>query len=400
MVKIIFTFLIFFILNVHAESPNKKRIFILHSYSQEYGWTKSQHESFVSNIQQSVTSPLEFSVEYLDTKRHPYTSSYQQFFLSYLQKKYEGYRPDAIYVTDDNALLFFLNNRSMLFDEVPLFFSGVNDLTLEQKLDTNHFAGVYETKDILPNIELVRQFSPQTRDIWFIGDNSSTYHAIEADIKDQIRQYPNYLFHFIASDHMDTIVQNLPRAPRSFVFLTTIGGFNDKNGRNLTPKESISLLSQNTNIILLSLEDSYLMGNVVGGFVTSGKKQGMSAAELMRKSLEGESVSNIHSILKSPNVYMFDRKALVRSRLILSEYTARKAIILHENKTFFEKHQEGILNVVFIMAIIIFLFLLFLFFILRQKKEQIKKLASELENCSSEFSLFDNKFSKSEMNNE
>lgn len=397
MVKIILSFLVFFTLFVHAESQTKKRILILHSYSQEYKWTKSQHESFVDTLEHSITSPLEFSVEYLDTKRHPFTLSYQQFFLSYLQKKYEGYHPDAIYVTDDNALQFFLKNKATLFDGVPLIFSGVNDLSLERTVDANEYTGVYEKKEIVQNIELVRQFSPQTRDIWFVGDNSSTYQSIESDIRDQTLQYPNYTFHFLASTRIDDIIKTLPKSPRSFVFLTTIGAFKDVNGRTLTLKESIALLSKKPSIILCSMEDAYILGDVVGGYVTSGMKQGASAARLMKRSLEGESMVNIHSIVNSPNVYMFDRKSLVQSRLILSAYISRNAVILNEDKTFFEKHQEGILNALFMMSVIFFFSLLLIFFIFRQKKVQIEKIATELKTCSSELSRLNEKISKSDM---
>lgn len=384
MTKLILFFLLIFTFLGDAHQIEKKRIFVLHSYSQEYGWTKSQNDAFVADLQKSLTAPIEFSIEYLDTKRHPFSEEYQQFFLSYLQKKFEEYRPDAIYVTDDNALEFFINHRDRLFPGIPIFFSGINNLSLANTLEKDRYTGVYESKEVVPNIELIRQFSPQTRDIWFVGDNSSTYKSIEIDIRNQIHQYPNYTFHFISSPRIHEIISKLPTSPKSFVLLTTIGGFTNSNGHNLTLKESISILEQNPHIILCSTEDAYVMGNVVGGFVTSGNQQGRSASELLKRYLNGEPLDHIHSILKSPNVYMFDHKALVKSRLILSEYTARNAIMIGDDKPFFEKYQQIILNFMFIGLILFLLFIVAVYFIIAQKKGQIVTLTEELNTCASE----------------
>lgn len=392
MVRVILLFLLFFI---QAQAEEKKHIFILHSYSQEYSWTKVQHENFINTLQKSCTSPLDISVEYLDTKRLTFSPEYQAFFLSYLQKKYLNYSPDAIYTTDDNALNFFINHHNALFSKAPLFFSGVNNLNLISKLDPTRYTGVYETKDIVPNIELIRQFSPQTRDIWIVGDDSTTYRSIESDIRSKIGNYPKHTFHFLASSKIDEIRSKLPQSPKTFVLLTTIGGLCDAKGVNLTLKESISLLKQNQNLILCSMEDVYIQSGVVGGFVTSSANQGIHSAKLLLRFLHGESLQNIPSIIKSPNVYMFDRHALMESRLILSEYIARNAIILHEDKTFFERYQQVILNTIFIFFLLFLIFLVFVFFITSQKNSKMKHLQESLDGCSSELKIVKEKLSSS-----
>jgi hypothetical protein len=238
---------------------------------------------------------------------------------------------------------------------------------------------------------LIRQFSPQTRDIWIVGDDSSTYKGIEADIKQKILSYPKYTFHFIASEKIDNVRSQLPNTPKSFVLLTTIGGWHDYNGKNLMPNESIDYLKKNPHLILFSMEDSYMIGGVVGGYVTSGAKQGSEAATLLTHYFSGEAVTHIHSLLKSPNVYMFDRNELVKSRLILSTYTARNAIILHEKKDFFEKYQQIILNTAFILFILFPIFIIVIYFIFMQKNAYLREMEVSLEESSSELSMIKNK---------
>lgn len=386
MMHILLMVLSFFIFYVHADTDTKKRIFILHSYSQEYKWTKLQHENFVASLEASVSSPLEISTEYLDTKRLKFKDEYQSFFLHYLQDKYKAYRPDVIYVTDDNALKFFLNHKNALFENTPLFFSGVNDLTLAPVLDPNKFVGVYETKDLEPNIELIDHFSPQTRDVWIVGDASTTYHSIEDDIKKKIYKFPKYTFHFVSSDNIEDVISQLPKVPKSFVLLTTIGDLRDHHGNNLTLKQSIRLLKHNPHLIVCSMEDAYMVDGVVGGFVASGSKQGSVAAGLVARYFHGEPIRTIHSIIKSPNVYMFNRHEVMKARLILSEYTARNAIILNEKENFFEKYQHLILNAVFILFILFLLFLISVYFIAAQKKAHLQTVEGELAETSAELS--------------
>ncbi len=391
MVKLFLFIFMFLVFVMQAEAGAKKRILILHSYSQEYGWTKLQHNGFVATMQERYASPIEISVEYLDTKRLEFSEEYQAFFRSYLEKKYEDYSPDAIYVTDDNALNFFLNPLNTLFGTSPLFFSGVNNLSLAASLNPMRYSGVYETKEIEPNIELIRQFSPQTHDIWIVGDASTTYKSIELDIQKKISKYPKYKFHFLSSPKIDTILKQLPVKPKSFVLLTTIGGWKDGKGNDLLLKESIQRLKRNPHIILCSMEDAYLVGGVIGGYVTSGTTQGSRAAELMSRHLKGASIQTLQSITKSPNIYMFDHKALRDARLILSEYIARNAVIINGEKTFFIRYQQTIFNTIFILLVIFFLFVLITFLIILQKKEQLKQLKESLEERSVELSMLKEK---------
>ncbi len=386
MYKIIL-FILFLSFSLYGNIGVKKRIFILHSYSQEYGWTKSQNDGFVSKLKEESLVPLEISTEYLDTKRLEFSPDYQTFFLNYLETKYKDYSFDTVYVTDDNGLQFILNHKSALYEKIPIFFSGINDKSLVHTLDPLKYAGVYETKEIIPNIELIRQFSPQTRDIWIVGDDSTTYKAIVADIRQNLYLYPKYSFHFVASSKIHNIVAKLPNQHKTFVLLTTIGGLNDDDGHNLTLKESIEHLRQNPNLILCSMEDAYILEGVIGGFVTSGKSQGEHAADLVVRYLKGEPLKTIRSVVKSPNVYMFDHKALLDSRIILSEYTAHNAIILNKEKTFFERYQEIIVDTLFILSVLSVIFVLIFILIVIQKNREIRRLKRDFDECSSQLPM-------------
>ncbi|MDD2653363.1 MAG: ABC transporter substrate binding protein [Sulfurimonas sp.] len=363
-------FFLLFCLAYALYGSQKIRIFALHSYSQEYEWTKNQHSSFVSTLEQN-TQEFEIYSEYLDTKRVDFTPEYQNKFIEYLQTKYADATPSLIYVSDDNALRFVHEHYEKLFqnstNKIPVFFSGINDLGMHEKLPNDIYAGVYELKEIKPNIELIKQFSPQTRDIYIVGDNSNTYEFIKKEIQTQEAVFANLKFHYIGEDEISKIESQLPNKSKTFVILTTIGNIKDEKKSLLLPQESIRRMKQNKELVIMSMEDAYMHKGVVGGYVTSGLRQGEEAAKLVLRYLDEKTLKNVASLLKSPNLYIFNSKELVEARVILSEYIARNSTILGKDKDFIEKNRTVLLNIFAVMTAIFFFTTVTLYVMLQKK---------------------------------
>ncbi|MBC8238423.1 MAG: diguanylate cyclase [Helicobacteraceae bacterium] len=356
--------------SLHASS--KIEIFTLHSYSQEYPWTKSQHEAFVDTLVLNKNN-IQFHSEYLDTKRLNMTQEYQDEFLAYINKKYNDTDIDIIYVTDDNALTFIHNNYKKLFKKeknTPVFFSGVNNLNMHKQLASDIFKGVYEVKEVKENIELIKQFSPQTRDIYFIGDDSHTYHSIKETIEQEAHTFKNMTFHYISDIYLSKVLAQLPSQNRSFIVLTTIGHFKDEANNTLLVEESIAKIKEKQNIILLTMEDAYMYKGVVGGYVTNGSSQGREAAKLVLKYLQNKSLEDIKSLLKSPNTYIFNSKELVNARVILSEYISRNATIIGKDIDFITKNQSLLLSILALIVIGLIFTIVLIYAFLRKKHYQ------------------------------
>lgn len=155
-IKIVFLVLfsaVFFA--VKAGSAADINVLILHSYHQEYPWTKGENEGIVSTLQSKFADKeLAISTEYLDTKKIPFTDEYQDFFKHYLERKYLDRTPDLLFLTDDNAVRFWLRYKADLFTGVNTVFCGVNDTSMEEILRDSIIYGVFEVKDIIANLRL------------------------------------------------------------------------------------------------------------------------------------------------------------------------------------------------------------------------------------------------------
>ncbi|MDH3383003.1 MAG: hypothetical protein OEM42_02960, partial [Deltaproteobacteria bacterium] len=211
------------------------QILIIHSYSQEYPWTKGQHEGFIQTVAADAhLDHVDFlvSTEYLDTKRRAYDETYASEMARHLRVKYANANLAAIYLTDDNALLFGRDQLSRVFPGVPVFFSGVNDYGVQSSLDPALFTGVFELKEFAPNIEWLLRVDKEANDLLFVGDGSNTYRAIESELHRELIPY-RLRVTFIAEKRLDRVLARLHDLPGKYIFLTTLGGITDENDQVL-----------------------------------------------------------------------------------------------------------------------------------------------------------------------
>jgi diguanylate cyclase (GGDEF)-like protein/PAS domain S-box-containing protein len=351
--------------------------FILHSYSQEYPWTKRQHEGFIGTLESLPGHAISSSVEYLDTKRIAYSPAYAERMATHFEEKYRDYRPKFVYVTDDNALSFALTHLMRIFPDTPVFFSGINNHQIRELIDPARVTGVFERKEIAPNLALMRHIAPGSQDILVVGDASETYQAIREEIQAELRTQPGISARFISQGLVEDLVRELRGHRERFVFLTTLGQIDDARGETLTLRETLKAIVEAGDFTILSMEDVYLEPGVLGGYVTSGTRQGETAARLVVRHLEGTPVERI-APEASPNEYQFDAAELHETGLILPDAIARNARILHPLPSFIEQHQTLILGVLYGAAVLFALALVGFLLTVMRKNRQILRSSSAL----------------------
>ena len=364
-------------------------IFVLHSYSHEYAWTLGQHRGFVDALAADTARTYDFSVEYLDTKRRDYSPGYASLFASQLRAKYRGYAPAAVYVTDDNALTFALDHLDSLFPGVPVFFSGVNDYGIAARVDPARVTGVFEKKDIAPNIALMRAIAGDNGEITIVGDATETYRAIETEVRDELGAETKLKATFISSSRLDDLVGKLHGLRTRCVFLTTLGKVEDAQGRTLPLATTIDAIVAAGDYNVISMEDGYLRRGVMGGVVTSGPRQGAAAASLVLRYLGGAAMTSLPPIMNSPNALIIDGGELARRHLSLPREIARRATIINRPPTFYEIHRRLVLgSLLGTLGLLVFV-MCGAVMILVRKNRQVTAATRDLTESESRFhSLF------------
>jgi len=352
------------------------QVLAIHSYSQEYPWTKSQYQGFIRHLATHAQSPVTVSTEYLDTKRRPYTADYGQFFADYLKHKYRDYSPDVIYVTDDNGYLFARDHLFSLFPSTTVFFSGVNNLEIADEIAALPVKGVFEKKDITGNIALIEELSTDKHRILVVGDGSNTYQAIEKEIRQQLQAIDSIEASFLVSNNLEEITRMLKERDEKYLFLTTIGGIHSENGELLSLQSIISRILQVTDMSIISMEDAYLFDGVLGGLVTSGKEQGKSAANLVLQYLQHRNLDDIENIFHSPNIYQFNQAVLQQKNIQLPAEIYEQASFYNIPPTFYEQNRSFLLVLVVLLCFI--LLLMVLYEVRAKRNSKLQKRQKEL----------------------
>jgi diguanylate cyclase (GGDEF)-like protein/PAS domain S-box-containing protein len=281
-------------------------------------------------------------------------------------------------VTDDNALVFALDQLRRIFPAAPVVFSGVNDLAIKSRLDPARVTGVFERKEIGPNLDLVRLIAPETSDIVVVGDASETYRAIEQEVRTELTRHVGIRARFVADRRLDTVLEGLRAGQERFVVLTTLGALVDRAGAGLTLAESISAITASGRHTVISMEDVYLFKGVLGGYVTSGVAQGEAAADLVVRHFGGTPIRALRPVEESPNQYLVDDRELRRAGLTLPPDIASRATILNPLPTVFQRHERQIVLSLYALAAMFGLSLMVSLAVVMRKNRQIGAKASAL----------------------
>ncbi|MCU7879050.1 MAG: PAS domain S-box protein, partial [Candidatus Thiodiazotropha sp. (ex Lucinoma borealis)] len=238
-----------------------------------------------------------------------------------------------------------------LFPDTPLFFSGVNDYSMMSKLDKTRQTGVFEKKEIGPNLDLLHDLLGEVGHIMVVGDDSNTYRVIASEIQQEMMTRADMQITYLADNRLDAILDRLGQEQQPIVLLTTLGAVQNNMGEILNLSQTITRIASTNTEIVISMEDAYLFDGVLGGFVTSGPAQGLAAASLLLSYLDGQPVSSIAPVTKSPNEYVINGRVLESLNLKLPAGISDKVKIIHPRESFYQEHRNAILTILVFLAL-------------------------------------------------
>jgi len=337
-----------------SEASGKKvEILALNSYHLSSEWTESTLDGLREELDGSDFD-YELFVEYLDTKRFP-SLRLPSKLVPYLKEKYAGYGFDAVFVSDDNALKFFIDYRDSIAPGVPGVFCGVNASPDSMLKNISGLTGVFEGVDLRSTIEVALDLHSETREIVVIGDKTSTNLALRDRLKTLIPDFENRVrIRFLEANSTEEALQEAEQlGSTSLVLLLAFS--HDEQGNFLEYNEGISLLRATTTIPIYSCWDFYLGHGVVGGMMTNGQMQGRSAGVMVKRILAGEDVESIPFRTDSPNQFIFDDHELKRFG-IDTEDLPSGSVVVNEPPSLYKMNPrtiQAVSTVASIMALVI-----------------------------------------------
>lgn len=259
------------------------------------------------------TSPyqIELYSEYLETTLFPDPATQREFREWYIQK-YRNRKPDVIIAVGPSAIDFMANSHDRFFPGTPVVFciSSI-EMANYPKLDPNS-TGIWEVLDATKTVDAALKLLPRTKNIVVVGGSADYNKHVEDTIKDELQGYASrlnitYLTDLDASSLLDRL-RHLPKD--TLVLCTSI--FQDAGGTDhidVTP--STPMVAAAANAPVFDTDDLEIGQGVVGGYVTSARKEADIAAADTLKILNGTNPQEI-PIVSGAEAYEFDWQALQR----------------------------------------------------------------------------------------
>jgi PAS domain S-box-containing protein len=287
------------------------QVLLLQSYHEGFAWSDNVTRG-VKRVLEAADRPIELSVQYMDTKRRNDEEHYANLLRLYGHMFPPGlFR--AVIAVDDDALIFALRNRDVLFPGVPIVFCGFSHDPGELTAGRRGVTGIVETQDTEETIRLAIELHPKTRRVVAINDRTTTGLSRQKQLDEVaaalgVRGVAVETLADVTAEQLERRLGELKDT--DVVFLQMFN--RDSAGRVFNPEGLMALIAGACARPVYTVKEEYLGLGVVGGFLAAGEVHGAAAARMALRILGGEDPAAIPPVLKSINPPMFDDRQLRR----------------------------------------------------------------------------------------
>ncbi len=358
----------------NAQAEVTRHVMVLHSYHQ--GWEWSDH--ITSGIQ-SVFAPFQKDIsvnyEYLDLDSQP-SEEYLESLAAFYSVKLKKNRPDVLIVAGGGALQFVRHYVSTSTKDTPVVFCGID--TYARATDGSRETGVLAQLDHQATFSLMLRQHPACRRIYCLVDKTNVDLAFLAMLDSLLAQSANKVSAEIwqTPQSEELPAKLLALDPQDLIYLLAFDP--DQSASATRSSAYINEIRRWSPAAAYSPLEFYLDKGIVGGRITSGFRQGETAAQMALRILSGDRVQDIAVVTQSPNDYVFDGRALNRRGISTARLPAGSRI-LHPPPRFWARQAIWLLV---LGAGLLMAALLFWGLIMRQKQKQqhLSQLNVELDS--------------------
>lgn len=358
----------------------KKKVLILNSYSRDFTWTEGQINGINSELKKS-NMEIETYYEYMDTKNIN-NHEYINIFYEYFAKKYKGKKFDLIFTTDDNALLFMLENKKILKNEPYIIATGINN-RIENIGDK--VSVLYEAVDLDKNVKLAIKQNKYLENIYMVLDDTKTSEGLKVEAKKLIEKYKDINF-ILLDGKYEKLIEQLKFIDENSVIYHIVY-FKNEEGLTSKYSQAVKKLYEDIRVPIYTSFDFYLEedNNILGGYVLDGYLMGVKAGKLALDFFEGKELP-VYLSDEDCSRYQFNDKILKKLKL---KYKPINSKYLFEEKGYIEMHIMEIV-MLFVSIVIISIVLLLVYKNLNiqkeinEKNQKIMKLDKEVVETQNE----------------
>lgn len=163
---------------------SKKRVLVIHSYSEDYAAYKEYNHLIAQKFHQAGIKP-ELSFFYLDCERFDEKAEIER--MNRLLDSISKWEPDIVLLNDDQATYSSLKTYHPLLRKVPIVFTGVNYPNWPLLKEYTNVTGYQDKIDFKRNLEFIATLTKE-KTIHSVLDFTFLDKKIRADIENQLEE--------------------------------------------------------------------------------------------------------------------------------------------------------------------------------------------------------------------
>ena len=270
-----------------------QKILVLHSYHPEYQWVASINRGI-----SMVIPPDKVDIEYyyMDTKNHP-DPTWREQTIHHVIEAVKEWSPDVVITADDNAqedIGKMLVSRNIC----PVVFCGVNRNVKSYGYEAGSVTGVLERPHFNQSIRLLQKIAPKVRTTLVLSDTGYTSAGALAHMQAEARELTNvqildWHMAYTFDDWKKQVLRAQAQADALAVYTYHTIRESETSTRIVPAAEVMEWTVNHTTIpivgfVIFAVDDGSLCG-----VLESGVEQGVAAARMALKILQGYTPSKI-----------------------------------------------------------------------------------------------------------
>jgi signal transduction histidine kinase len=290
--------------------PLPRSVLLITQSSPSSGGAIAMFAAFGSDPNVNSTSRIAVYTEHLDLNRFP-SPQYRQLTRSYFRDKYRETPIGVVVVDGPVGLDLVLSWRDEMWSEVPVVFSGVDEVSVAQLNLPPNVTGFVAHQTFRGMVDAARVLVPGLKRVALVGDPPER-DAYRRNYRQEIAALAAEIEFIdltgLAVTEVKERVAVLPNDAVVFYFAIFVDGA----GVVHTPQSALLDISGVTSRPIIIDVESQLGYGAVGGFVFSLASAAREAVRLAVRILDGENASQIPVAKIDLNRPIFDGRELKR----------------------------------------------------------------------------------------
>lgn len=361
------------------DSPESKKVVILYWETKDFPGNISFDQGFQAGMRSEPTSQWELFSEYLDTTRFP-GEHQEELLRDYLREKYAKQKIDVVVASPDRALDFLLRYRSDLFPNSPIVFVAVSRPSPKLLTAGPGLTGIIRANTYRRTLDLALKLQPETQEVFVISGTPELDKRFETVAREELAGYEKrFRITYLTDLPLNELLNRVKELPQHSIILYVWQRSAIDSEKTLQTYQILEKIRQSSSVPIYGMGSRNVGYGLVGGYVQDSERNGLEAAEIVRRIFHGTLAQDI-PVDSASSVPTFDWRELKRWGISESNLP-RGSVVLFKEFTVWEQYRLRIVLLagLLIVETAIITALLWERRRRRRAKEALDQLNTELE---------------------